>query len=242
MSGTKGGGAITEGLTPAEVAHEVAHVHGGEKHTDDQKTPWHEEIVEILEAVVLAIVAVAAAWSGYQTARWDGRQAHLYGLASKDHTFATLAATHSGQEELYDANTFSFWLQATAHRDAGEARLFERRFRPEFRPAFAAWLKTDPLHNPKAPPGPLVMPQYHNASAEKAERLEERGDVAFEAGTRARHRGDDYLRNTILLATVLFITALAMRLKVRKVRLGLLVVAAALLGVALYYVATFPLA
>ena len=41
---------------------------------------------------------------------------------------------------------------------------------------------------------------------------------------------------------MLFITALAMRLKVRKVRLGLLVVAAALLGVALYYVATFPLA
>lgn len=30
-----------------------------------------EEGLEIIEAVVLALVAVATAWSGYQAARWD---------------------------------------------------------------------------------------------------------------------------------------------------------------------------
>ena len=37
-----------------------------------------EEVIEIIEAVVLALVAVATAWSGYQAARWDGRRAQLY--------------------------------------------------------------------------------------------------------------------------------------------------------------------
>jgi hypothetical protein len=40
------------------------------------KTGW-EEVVEILEAFLLAIVAIATAWSGYQAARWDGREAEL---------------------------------------------------------------------------------------------------------------------------------------------------------------------
>ena len=36
------------------------------------------EILEIVEAIVLALVAVATAWSGYQAALWDGRQDKLY--------------------------------------------------------------------------------------------------------------------------------------------------------------------
>jgi hypothetical protein len=36
----------------------------------------------MLEALLLAVVAVATAWSGYQAAKWDGRQAELYGEAS----------------------------------------------------------------------------------------------------------------------------------------------------------------
>ena len=35
----------------------------------------HEKVVEILEAVLLAVVAIATAWSGYQAAKWDGENA-----------------------------------------------------------------------------------------------------------------------------------------------------------------------
>jgi hypothetical protein len=31
------------------------------------------EAIEIIEAVILALVAVATAWSGYQAARWAGK-------------------------------------------------------------------------------------------------------------------------------------------------------------------------
>lgn len=203
---------------------------------------WSEEAVEILEAILLSIVAVATAWSGYQAARWDGRQAHLYGLSSKYRLLASQAASRGGQEEIYDTTTFSFWLQAKTTGDNEAALAFARRFRLEFRPAFTAWMKTDPFHNPKAPPGPLVMRQYHNAELAQSAAYERRASVAFESGTAAREQGDKYLRNTVLLATVLFLTALAQRFKVRNVRLGLIVVSGALLAIALFFVGSYPVA
>jgi hypothetical protein len=50
--------------------------------------------------------------------------------------------------------------------------------------------------------------------AEKAKAYDARASHAFEEGTKARERGDKYLRNTVLLATVLFLTALAQKFKV----------------------------
>ena len=227
---------MPETLSTPEIAHAAPHqrAHGGDRRG------LREALVELAEGLLLALVAVATAWSGYQAARWNGRQAHLYGLASRNGVLATSAATRSGQEQLYDSNTFSYWLQATAHGDTTVAQLFERRFRPEFRPAFHAWLATDPFHNPKAPPGPLRMPQYHNASAERSAALAQQAARNFESGTMARETGDQYLRNTVLLATVLFLTALAQRFKVELVRFSLLGVSAALLGVAVYFVVTYP--
>lgn len=220
-----------ETLSTAEVAHELSHP----RHV-------HEGRIELLEAILLAIVAVATAWSGYQTARWDGHQAHLYGISNKDRAAQNREATKSGQQKIYDTTTFGFWLQETVagHRQA--AALFERRFRPEYRVAFDAWVKLDPLHNPRAPAGPLFMPQYHNAAEEKAAVYGEHASAAFEAGTKAREDGDHYLRNTVLLATVLFLTALAQRFKVHGVRVGLLAVAGCLLLAALYFVVTYPVA
>jgi hypothetical protein len=224
---------MAETVSTPEVAHAIGHQHG---HGMSRRA----EVIEILEAVLLAFVAVATAWSGYQTARWDSRQAHLYGLSTKYRALSNKAATRSGQEELYDTSTFSFWLQTKAQGDRQAAQLFERRFRPEYRPAFAAWLKTDPFRNPKAPAGPILMPQYHNAMAAKAQAYDTRATTAFEQGTKARETGDKYLRNTVLLATVLFLTALAQKFKLEGVRIGLAGVSLVLLVIALYFVATYP--
>jgi len=229
---------MPEGFGAGEVAHHLGHEHGHQA----GKRGWSEQTIEILEALLLAIVAVATAWSGYQAARFDGRQAHLYGLSSKYRLLGTQAASRGGQLQIYDSTTFSFWLQAVTTGNVKTAAAFEKRFRVEFRPAFAAWEKTHPFTNPKAPPGPLVMPQYHNASLEASARWEKKATAAFEAGTAARETGDKYLRNTVLLATVLFLTALSQRFKVRNVRLGLMGVSAVLLVVAMYFVLTYPTA
>jgi hypothetical protein len=228
---------MPETVSGAEVAHELGHHHGGH-----ESMSRRAEVIEILEAIVLAVVAVATAWSGYQTGRWDARQAHLYGLSTKYRATENRFATKSGQQRLYDTTTFDFWLQSKTQGDQAGAAVFERRFRPEYRPPFAAWLKTDPLHNPKAPAAPLLMPQYHNEAAVQAAAAGARATKAFEDGTKARERGDKYLRNTVLLATVLFLTALAQKFKVQAVRASLLGVSAVLLLIAVYFVVTYPTA
>jgi hypothetical protein len=86
------------------------------------------------------------------------------------------------------------------------------------------------------------MPQYHNAAAARATRFDRQASQAFEDGTKARETGDRYLRNTVLLATVLFLTALAQKFKVFRVRLALVGVAGCLLVIALYFVVTYPTA
>jgi hypothetical protein len=225
---------VPETVSTPEVAHTIAH------HHEASESSHRAQMIEIAEAVLLAVVAVATAWSGYQTARWDSRQSHLYALSGKYRASENRDATISGQQRLYDTTTFAFWLQSKAQGDREAAALFLRRFRPEYRPAFAAWLKTDPIHNPKAPAGPIVMPQYHNAAAERAAAAGGRASVALERGTKARETGDKYLRNTVLLATVLFLTALAQKFKVEGVRIGLLGVSAVLLVIALYFVGSYP--
>jgi hypothetical protein len=84
------------------------------------------------------------------------------------------------------------------------------------------------------------MPQYHNAAEERAARFDRRAGAAFDEGTHAREDGDRYLRNTVLLATVLFLVALAQKFTVRKVRIGLLAVCGVLLVIAVVFIGTYP--
>ncbi len=123
---------------------EVAH-----KLNEDSKHTAHHpsrtvEILEIVEAIVLALVAVTTAWSGYQAAQWDGRQDELYEQSTRLRVEAQGLQTRGDQERVYDALTFGDWLKASASGEQKIAQLFERRFRPEFRVAFEAWKKTRP--------------------------------------------------------------------------------------------------
>src|SRR5271163_1608516 len=158
-------------------------------------------ILEIIEALVLAIVAIATAWSGYQAALWTGHQSELYGQASKLRVQAEGAATYANQERLYNASTVVEWLKAEAHGDKKLADLFERRFLPEFRPAFEAWKKTDPVNDPNAPPGPQLMAVYRSSKTEEAAKLNDQATAVFEQGTRDRQLSDEYVRVTVTLAT-----------------------------------------
>jgi len=209
------------------------------EHKESPRASEHE-ILEILEAVVLAVVAIATAWSGYQAALWSGHQSELYGQASKLRIQADGAATLANQERLYDASTVVEWLKAEAHGDKMLADLFERRFLPEFRPAFEAWKKMDPLNNRDAPPGPQLMAEYRSSKTEEAARLNERASEVFEQGTSARQLSDQYVRVTVTLATVLLLMAISQRFKSRGVRYALVLTAGLLLCFPVYHILVLP--
>jgi len=199
-----------------------------------------EKFLEILEAVVLAMVAVGTAWSGYQAARWDGHQSELYGQSIQLNTRSSGLMTLAGQERIYDTVTFNTWLNAVSNGRSAEARLIEKRFRDEYRVAFVRWIQTDPLNNPKAPPGPIFMAEYRNAKAEQAGNLASQASALFNEGTEAHHHADRYVRITVFLATILLFIAISQRFRVRSVRVSLAIIASALLLVGLCNIFVLP--
>ena len=219
---------------------EIAHKLNEEKKHAAPHPSRAVEILEIVEAIVLALVAVTTAWSGYQAAQWDGRQDEFYEQSTKLRVEAQGLQTTGGQERMYDASTVAEWLKAEANRDQKLAQLFERRFRPEFRAAFEAWKKTDPLNNPNAPPGPMMMPEYRNAKSEEAAKLGNEASELFEQGAKARETSDKYVRVTVLLATVLLLTAISQRFRTQQVRIALAILAALLVCIPLWRILMLP--
>src|SRR4026209_232984 len=161
------------------------------------------EAIEIIEAVILALVAVATAWSGYQAAKWAGNRAEQYAEASRLRVGAEGLATLAGQERIYDSVTFNSWLGAKLDGKEKEAEFLERRFRDEYRRAFTAWMKTDPFNNAQAPPGPIFMSDYHNAKHERFLGLNKQAAEMADQGTKSCETGDQNVRITVLLGTVL---------------------------------------
>src|ERR1700744_2386688 len=197
-------------------------------------------ILEIVEALVLAVVAIATAWSGYQAALWTGHQSELYGMASKLRVQAEGVSTTANQERLYNASTVVEWLEAESHNDTKLAALFERRLLPEFRPAFEAWKKTDPLNNINAPAGPQMMPEFRSFKTDSASRLNQKATDVSKQGTRPRQVADKYVRATVTLATVLLLIAVSQRFSIPAVRIGLVIIAMLLLCFPVYNILTLP--
>jgi hypothetical protein len=219
-----------------EIAHTLAEEH---HQTARPHERWHR-VLEIVEVILLAVVAIATAWSGFQAAKWDGRQSLDYGTATRLRFEADAASTAAGQEVVADVGLFTAWL--TAH-DAGDAplqTLYRKRMTPDYQVAFDAWLLTDPFNNPNAPVGPIAMPEYENHLAERAERLNDEASGIFDEGTEARETGEKYVRNTVLFAMVLFLVAIAQRFKDRGVRTAVNVIAFSVLVFALTSIITLP--
>jgi len=208
--------------------------------------PGRSELIErwfeVVTAVMLGVVAVATAWSGYQAARWSGQQAAHYSQASALRVEATRASTRGGQLRLYDLNLVDSWLSAYVMGNGELAAIYERRFRPEFAPVFRAWIALDPLHNPAAPPGPLFMPQYESSLGDTSAELEAEAASTFARGQDDNEQSDAYVLNTVFLASVLFLTAIADRFRWNALRAVVLGLALALLLYGLYHLVAYPIA
>jgi hypothetical protein len=199
-----------------------------------------KDMLEIFETIVLALVAVATAWSGYQASRWDGRQSLLYGRSEALRVEAQAIAVRGNDVELYDALTVTEWLKAEAQGNKMLAQIFERRLLPEIRPAFETWKATDPIHSPKAAPGPISMPEYHNIAADNSAKANEESARVFDEGTQAREYADQYVRATVVLGTVLLLAAIGQRFRAIAMRAALIILAFLVLIGPLWHILTLP--
>jgi hypothetical protein len=230
---------MPEGNVNTEVAEHLRE-HGSHENDSGGESRFHVEMIEILEAVLLSLVAIATAWSGYQAARWDGASARAYSTASKLRVESEQYTLQSGQYAIYNTTVLDNWIQASTLREEKLAAILHGRFTPNFRVAFDAWIQLDPFTNPNAPLGPRYMPQYKDPQAVQGQALSDQSTAAFDAGVTGREHGEGYVRATVILAMVLFLIALGQRFKIKQVRVGVLVGAGMFLAYAAFLVARLP--
>ena len=185
-------------------------------------------------------MAVLAAYSGYAAAKWGTQSSVTLARASADRTNANRADLEAIVTRTADSASFNTWFIAFVAGKANDERIAIKRMRPGYRPAFNAWLATDPAHNPNAHPGPAYMPQYVIPQEAAAKAYNARADAAFANGSTAGSTSDKYIRDTVFLATVLFLVAISGHFRIRQARLGLIAMGGALLVFAVIQLLGLP--
>ena len=151
----------------------------------------------IIEAVLLAVVAVLAAWSGFAAAKWGTESWLDLAKASAARTEANRAAYQAADLKNFDALTFNAWFSAYVAGNKNAMQVAERRFRPQFLVAFNAWLATRPFTNTHAPAGPTYMPQYAQPELAQANLLDAHANRYYALGETAANTSDGYIRTRL---------------------------------------------
>lgn len=229
---------MPEGLSPVEAGRGLKE-HG---EFDEQEPTEHQKnrTISMIEASLLAVVAVLAAYSGWAAAKWSTDSSLSLAKASAARAEANAANLDALNSLNFDVSTFNDWFSAYVAGNQSAMRIAAKRFTPNFRRAFNAWQATHPETNLDAPPGPTYMPQYQQPAKVQAAALNAQADAVYTRGEHAGGTSDNYVRTTVYLATVLFLAGLGGHFGYRNIRYGLAGVGTAILVVAVVLLATAP--
>ena len=209
-------------------------VPGRERSTADRR-------IDAIAAVLLAVAAVATAWSSYQASRWTGEQAKAFAAASAARVESTRSSNLANAQTQIDVAVFVQWVDARLQGKADLVAFYEQRFRAEFQPAFHAWLRTDPFEDPSAPPSPFAMKEYKLAAAQEADELSATAEASAELARTYIQRATNYVLGVVLFATSLFFAGISTKLNSTSLRGVILGVGCLVFLAAASWIATFPI-
>ena len=110
--------------------------------------------------MLLSVVALLAAWSGYSAAKWGTESSLSLAKASSTRTKASLALIEANQIRTLDSVSFNAAETAYAAHNLKLFRLDPQSNASGVSPRGRCMDRTPPPKNPKAPPDPSYMPQY----------------------------------------------------------------------------------
>jgi hypothetical protein len=196
--------------------------------------------LEIAATILLAVAAVSTAWSSYQANRWNGEQAKAAGRTNALRIHAARQQGLAQAQTQVDVATFTEWVNAYARHETILLGFYRRRFRPEFKRAVDAWVKTRPLKSPDAPLTPFAMPQYRLAAATEAERLDAAAEASAATVGRYIQRSSNYILAVVLFAVSLFFAGIGTKLGSDRLKLITLAFGWAIFLGTLVWIVTSP--
>jgi hypothetical protein len=197
--------------------------------------------IDTIAAILLAVAAVATAWSSYQASRWTGEQAKAFSAGNAARVESTRSSSLANAQTQVDVAVFTSWVDARLRGETDLAAFYEQRFRAEFQPAFRAWLATDPFEDPSAPPSPFAMEEYRLAATQEANALSATAEASAELARTNIQRATNYVLGVVLFATSLFFAGISTKLNSTRLRGVILSVGCVVFVSAATWIATFPI-
>jgi hypothetical protein len=207
---------------------------------DPKERSTADKWIDTMAAVLLALAAVATAWSSYQASRWTGEQAKAFATATASRVESTRSSNLANAQTQIDVAVFIQWVDARLQGEDHVAAFYEQRFRAEFQPAFRAWLRTDPFADPSAPPSPFAMDEYQLAATQEANELSASAEASAELARTYIQRATKYVLGVVLFATSLFFAGISTKLSSTRLRGVILGVGSGVFVLAASWIATFP--
>jgi hypothetical protein len=182
---------------------------------------------ELIATIVLSLATLASAWSGYQSARWNGEATDANRAATVSRIDSTSQTNLAERQLTTDVSLFSTWVEAELAGNTVLAAAVSDRFRPGFVPAFDSWRESDgeELVTGALPDGsPFTRAEYVQPAAIEAERLLNVSESEALRADAASAVGDNYVLTAVLYASVLFLAGIASKIsqfRSRQLAIGL---------------------
>ena len=181
-----------------------------------------EKWLEIAATLLLAFATVGSAWSAYQSKRWGGVQMFSMVAANGARSEAVRLSDKASQLTSIDVSMFLQYISAVSSHQQQLADFILQRFRPEMKTAVNAWLATQPLKNPDAPPSPFAMKEYSLSTLQQSDQMNQLALQKLNEAKAANTRADDYVLLTVLFASALFFGGIGTKMQLRSLRIVLL--------------------
>ena len=164
--------------------------------------------------MLLVVAALATSWSSYQATRWNGEQAAAAGRTNAIRIEAARADGLARSQTQVDVATFIAWADADRRGETEVADFYVDRFRPEFRPAYDAWIADRPLDRPRRAADAV----RHGRSTRSRPRTRPSGSTRTPRRRPPRcgsniQRSSNYVLTVVLYAVVLFFAGMSTRLR-----------------------------
>lgn len=202
---------------------------------DDALILGASDRIELIATIIMALAAIATAWCAFQATKWGGIMSIEFSSANAARIESAKAEGLANTQRSVDVDVFTAWLDAVAEEIATDrippvsesgyepvegtlSAFYFERMRPEFQPALEAWLETDPLNNPDAPPTPFAMEEYQLQASIEAEDLVTQSEEHRQAALDANQNGDNYVLTTVGFALVIFFAGVSSKLVERRNR------------------------
>jgi hypothetical protein len=191
-----------------------------------ERTPGRFWWLELAATLLLGLAAVATGWAAYQSARWGGAQTFSLERAEEIRRLTVTTQNKAYLLRVIDVGMFISWAQAYSQKNESLQNFLMQRFRPPMKKAVQAWLATEPLKTPGAPPSPFAMKLYRLPEDGQVEQLQQQESEAVQRARSQNKTSDNYVLVTVAFAFVSLFSGLSSKFASPGIRTAVVAMAA----------------